>query len=131
MADLRQVTPAARVVVGAHWQEHDQPLIHLLVADVRRLSVESFVTGEYTQLRQVVDLIDQAFREGTPELVNAIAVSFLEDFTGLTRQYRALTLATRASAANISLSTKPHQEPSRSCKVCFWEGNSPGSPDPR
>ena len=71
--------PETKSVVGEHLEDYDGLLLHLLTADLRRFAIESFDAGRSDVLARLLRVIDAALREGTDDVQNAMAVSFVED----------------------------------------------------
>ena len=77
---LLDAVPEAQPLVTEHWNDHDgEVLLHLLVADVRRLSEDAWRRHDHPLLRRCLDLLDLALRTGDVYVDNAVAVSFVED----------------------------------------------------
>jgi hypothetical protein len=79
---LRLVTsrvPEADATVTAHLQDSGELLLHLLVADLRRLAVQWFDARKNEPLRRLLNVIEAGLREGDEDVENAVAVSFVED----------------------------------------------------
>lgn len=75
--------PESELVVAEHWDDFDGDVVlHLLVADVRRLCEDAWRRQDYTLMRRYLDLLDWALRTGDEHVSNAVSVSFVED-TGL------------------------------------------------
>lgn len=66
-------------MVDEHLADNDGLLLHLLMADLRRLAVQSFEGGQSEVLDRLLVVLDVALSEGTDDVQNAIAVSFVED----------------------------------------------------
>jgi hypothetical protein len=62
-----------------HLEANDGLLLHLLTADLRRFAVQSFDAGPRDVLEGLLAVVDDALREGTDDVKNAVAVSFVED----------------------------------------------------
>ncbi|MEW6153554.1 MAG: hypothetical protein AB1673_06145 [Actinomycetota bacterium] len=72
--------PEIRDLIDVHLRDQSgELLLHLLVADVRRVAVDAFQRGDGDLLRRLLDLLDRALREGDELVENAVAVSFVED----------------------------------------------------
>jgi hypothetical protein len=71
--------PEADATVTAHLQDSGELLLHLLVADLRRLAVQWFDARKNEPLRRLLNVIEAGLREGDEDVENAVAVSFVED----------------------------------------------------
>ena len=71
--------PETRPVVDEHVEDNDGLLLHLLTADLRRYAIRTFDAGQTDVLARLLAVIDGALREGTDDVQNAMAVSFVED----------------------------------------------------
>ncbi len=77
---LTQSCPETVPIVAEHLIDHDnEVLLHLLIADVRRFSIERFEEGDTAALRLCLDVVAQGLTDGDEHVVNAVAVSFVED----------------------------------------------------
>lgn len=77
---LSSVVPESSTTVREHFDEHEgELLLHLLVADFRRLALAWFEEGRTDALAGLLDVLDTALRDGDEYVENAIAVSFVED----------------------------------------------------
>lgn len=54
-------------------------LLHLLVADLRRLAVEWFGDGRNEPLGRLLEVLETGLREGDGDVKNPVVVSFVED----------------------------------------------------
>ena len=76
---LARDVPECQSVVVEHLEDNDGVLLHLLVADLRRFAIKSFDAGQSDVTDRLLALVDVALREGTDDVQNAMAVSFVED----------------------------------------------------
>ena len=76
---LAAEVPETQPVVGQHLQDNGGLLLHLLTADLRRYAIQSFEAGQRDVVGRLLAVIDDALREGTEDVQNAMAVSFVED----------------------------------------------------
>jgi hypothetical protein len=76
---LARDVPESEPVVIEHLENNDGILLHLLTADLRRFTMRPFDTGQMNVLDRLLASIDIALRDGTDDVQNAIAVSFVED----------------------------------------------------
>ena len=74
-----QVPESSPTLREHHDEQEGELLLHLLVADLRRLALAWFEEGRTDALGRLVDLLDTGLREGDEYVENAIAVSFVED----------------------------------------------------
>lgn len=77
---LRSGVPECSTTLREHLDEQEgELLLHLLVADLRRLALAWFEEGRTDALARLLDVLNTALREGDEYVENAIAVSFVED----------------------------------------------------
>jgi hypothetical protein len=70
--------PEAEEVVSEHLSDNGELLIHLLMADLLRFTVQAFHTGQSDVVMRTLDFMDKALLEGDEAVENAVAVSFVE-----------------------------------------------------
>ena len=70
--------PEIRSMVDQHLKDHGWVLLHVLTADLRRYAIESFEAGQSDVLGRLLAVVDRALREGTDDVQNAVAISFVE-----------------------------------------------------
>lgn len=76
---LLRTVPEAGDLHRQHLEDNlGEVLLHLLVADVRRLTLRAFETVDRGLLRRCLEVMDASLREGDVPLRNAVAVSFVE-----------------------------------------------------
>ena len=75
---LVQEDPKSADLVREHYSDHDDLLIHLLLADLLRLCVSEFHAGSVDVSRRWLALVDRGLRDGDSALENAVLVSFVE-----------------------------------------------------
>ena len=81
--ELARTCPETQRLIDEHLADHDgKLLLHLLVADVRRLVLSAFGASNRDVAHRCLLVISHALTEGNDYIRNAIAVSFVED-TGL------------------------------------------------
>lgn len=68
-----------QTVVLEHLEDNDGLLLHLLTADLRRYATEAFDSGRSDVLQRLLNVINRALVDGTEDVENAMAVSFVED----------------------------------------------------
>lgn len=77
---LTSRVPESSTTVREHLDEQEgELLLHLLVADLRRLALAWFEDGSTDALRRLLEVLETALRDGDEYVDNAIAVSFVED----------------------------------------------------
>jgi hypothetical protein len=79
LSALASEVPETQPIVREHLKDHDELLLHLLTADLRRYAIEAFRSGRSEELQRLLELIDRALVNGTEAVINAVAVSFVED----------------------------------------------------
>ncbi len=79
MSALVAAAPEVQPLVDEHLVDYDGILLHLLMADLGRRCVQAAAEHDTDLLRRVLGVLDRALKEGTDEVVNAVAVSFVED----------------------------------------------------
>ncbi len=67
-----------QTVVLEHREDNDGLLLHLLTADLRRYATEAFDSGRSDVLQRQLNVINRALVDGTEDVENAMAVSFVE-----------------------------------------------------
>jgi hypothetical protein len=76
---LVDAAPEVRLVLDEHLADSDEVLLHLFVARVRDVSIAAFDAGDRDLAGRVVGVLDEGLRLGDDRVVNAVAVSFVED----------------------------------------------------
>jgi len=61
---LLRTVPEAGDLHREHLEDFGELLLHLLVADVRRLTLRAFETGDRDLLRRCLEVMDASLREG-------------------------------------------------------------------
>lgn len=79
LQELLRVVPEARTTVDEHLRDHGEVLLHLLVADLRRLTLRAHQTGDDALSDRLLSVMAAALTSGDEQVENAIAVSFVED----------------------------------------------------
>ena len=63
-----------------HLETYDgELLLHVLIADLRRLAVAWFDEGSTDPMQRLLAVLDAGLAEGDERVENAVAVSFVED----------------------------------------------------
>ena len=78
--ELAVAVPESGQVVAEHVADNDGLLLHLLMSDLLRMTVRTYASGEVAVTDRLLAFIDWCLREGDEYVVNAVAVSFVEDF---------------------------------------------------
>ncbi len=87
VAELLRVAPETRAAVAEHLDDnHGELLLHLLLGDLLRLTVEAFHGGDQDLAERVVGVVARGLDEGDDYVANAVAVSFVEGFGALPRE---------------------------------------------
>lgn len=77
---LTESCPETVPIVAEHLVDNgNELLLHLLIADVRRFSIEQFERDDSEALSRCLDVVAQGLIEGDEYVENAVAVSFVED----------------------------------------------------
>jgi hypothetical protein len=80
LKELAVAVPESGEVVAEHLADNDGLLLHLLMSDLLRMTVSTYSAGEVAVTDRLLEFIDWCFRVGDDYVVNAVAVSFVEDF---------------------------------------------------
>ena len=76
---LERDVPETQALVAQHFDDYDGLLLHLLVADLRRFAIQFFEAGQSDVLERLLAVLEVALRDGSDDVENAVAVSFVED----------------------------------------------------
>ena len=77
---LLNAVPEVRGIVTENTDDLDgDVLLHLLVADLRRLTLAAWVRRDEGLTARCLLFLDDALRDGDDDVQNAVAVSFVED----------------------------------------------------
>ena len=79
LAELSFSVPESQELVAEHLDYHEGLLLHVLMADLRRMAIAMFESGEYDSLARLLGVLDRSLVEGDEYVENAVAVSFVED----------------------------------------------------
>jgi hypothetical protein len=89
--ELLAVVPESGASVEGHLDDmQGEPLLHLLMSDLLRLSVRTFADGQHELTQRLLHYVDRCLREGDDAVRNAVAVSFVEDFGAYPGESNAL-----------------------------------------
>lgn len=80
LEELAVAVPESADVVAEHLADNDALLLHLLMSDLLRMTVSTYAAGEVAVTDRLLAFIDWCLRDGDDYVVNAVAVSFVEDF---------------------------------------------------
>jgi hypothetical protein len=78
--ELALAVPESGNTVAEHLADNDGLLLHLLISDLLRMTVTSYAAGEVVLADRLLAFMDRCLREGDDDVVNAVAVSFVEGF---------------------------------------------------
>ena len=79
--NLVAVVPEAAETVRGHLDDQEgELLIHLLMADLLRLTVRVFGDGREDVARHLLEFVDRCLGEGDEYVRNAVSVSFVEHY---------------------------------------------------
>lgn len=76
--DLLAAVPIAQATVDEHLRDNDELLLHLLMADLLRLTVSAHQRNDHDTVQSLLAFVDRALREGDEDVENAVCVSFIE-----------------------------------------------------
>jgi hypothetical protein len=77
---LTESCPETVPIVAEHLTDNNNELLlHLLIADVRRFSIERFESDDGDVLRRCLNVVARGLTDGDEYVENAMAVSFVED----------------------------------------------------
>lgn len=79
LVELSLNVPESHEVVAEHLEYNEELLLHLRVADLRRMAIGMFERGESDSLARLLEVLDRSLVEGDDHVENAVAVSFVED----------------------------------------------------
>ena len=76
---LDAISPEIGRMISDHLVENEgELLLHLLVADVRRVVENAYQARDRELVRRCLAVLDEALRDGDDQVTNAVAVSFVE-----------------------------------------------------
>jgi hypothetical protein len=78
--ELRVAVPESGDLVAEHLADNDELLLHVLLSDLLRLAVSTFASGRVAVTDRLLVFVDRCLRDGDDDVVNAVCVSFVEDF---------------------------------------------------
>lgn len=70
--------PEVAPVVDEHFADNDELLLHILMADVLRFTVEAYGKGDLRLSQRCLAFVELALLTGDDAVVNAVALSFVE-----------------------------------------------------
>lgn len=77
---LAVMSEVAETVRGHLDDQEGELLLHLLMADLLRLTVRVFRDGREDVARRLLEFVDHCLSEGDEYVQNAVSVSFVEDY---------------------------------------------------
>lgn len=80
LGELAAAVPESEDMVAEHLADNDGLLLHLLMSDLLRMTVDTYAAGQVAVTDRLLAFIDSCLREGDDYVINAVAVSFVEDF---------------------------------------------------
>jgi hypothetical protein len=80
LEQLAVAVPESGDVAAEHLADNDGLLLHPLMSDLLRMTVSTYSAGEVALTDRLLAFIERCLREGDDYVVNAVAVSFVEDF---------------------------------------------------
>lgn len=80
LTELGVAVPQSGDIVADHLADNDGLLLHLLIGDLLRMTVSTYIAGEVAVTDRLLEFIDWCFRTGDDYVVNAVAVSFVVHF---------------------------------------------------
>lgn len=90
LEELTVAVPESGDAVSEHLADNDGLLLHLLISDLLRMTVSSYAAGEVAVTDRLLAFMDRCLREGDDDVVNAVAVSFVEGFSAYPGESDAL-----------------------------------------
>lgn len=79
--ELATAVPESADLVSDHLVEQNgELLLHLLMAELQRMTVSTFQAGQIEVTDRLLALVARCLHEGDDSVVNAVLVSFIEDF---------------------------------------------------
>jgi hypothetical protein len=78
--ELAVAVPESADLVAEHLDDNDELLIHLLLSDLLRMTVSTFDAGREDVTDRLLAFVNRCLREGDDDVVDAVSVSFVEDF---------------------------------------------------
>jgi len=107
--ELDRASPEFGRLVSEHLIEQEgELLLHLLVADIRRVAEGAYERRDRQTIRQCLDVMELGLRDGDYPVQNAVAVSFVEDIIfGLPRRALRAWPPTLQAEAKRTLAWRP------------------------
>ena len=78
--ELKVAVPESEDLVTQHLTDNDEVLLHQLMSGLLRLTVSTFSEAQTGITDRLLAFVDRCLREGDDYVVNAVCVSFVEDF---------------------------------------------------
>jgi hypothetical protein len=73
--------PEAQPLVDEHLRDNDDLLLHLLLADLARFCYAAHQRSDRSLVDRCLAEVDRGLRQGDESLTNAVALSFVENFS--------------------------------------------------
>lgn len=80
LEELAAAAPESAGVISEHLTDNDGLLLHLLTSDLLRMTMSSHAAGDVAATDALMAFMERCLLEGDDDVVNAVAVSFVEDF---------------------------------------------------
>lgn len=87
---LALAVPESAEVVAEHLNDNGGLLLHLLMSDLLRMTVSTYEAGQREVTDRLLAFVNRGLHEGDAEVINAVNVSFVEDFGAYTGESNAL-----------------------------------------
>lgn len=78
--ELAVAVPESAELVAEHLEDNDGLLLNLLMSDLLRMCGDTFEGGREDVTDRLLAFANRCLREGDSDVVNAVSVSFVEDF---------------------------------------------------
>lgn len=79
VGELSSAVPESQELIAEHLEFNEELLLHLLIADLRRMALAMFEQDEVDPLQRLLAVLDRSLTEGDDFVSDAVAVSFVED----------------------------------------------------
>ncbi len=90
LQELAVAVPESGDVVAEHLADNDGLLLHLLLGDLLRMTIDTYNAGDVRVTDRLLAFVDWCLRMGDDYVSNAVAVSFVENFGVLPGESDAL-----------------------------------------
>lgn len=114
MAQFIEAVPFARPVYEQHVRDNEEVLPHVLMADLRRMFVDTVEAGNDDEVKWFLEAIETLASSLADSIRNVVDVSFIEDLVlGDRREVRALNAVRGAlgpaTAAQVTATERFHR----------------------